>query len=181
MASNYTSNYGLCQWDPEDKVVRTDFNADNARIDAAIHNVETLKADRSALAALALRVDGKADQSALDSLSGTVSGHSGTLSKKGNCEIEYQTYTGNGRYGSSGSTSRSFSGKPLLVVFSGGGNMIIAPYGVGAVYVEAGSSSQALTASWGGSSVSLNSVSSALAQMNGQGVAYSVIAFISKG
>lgn len=36
MASNYTTNYNLCQWQPTDQVQRTDFNADNAKIDAAL-------------------------------------------------------------------------------------------------------------------------------------------------
>ena len=36
MASNYTSSYQLCQWEAEDKVLRTEFNADNTKIDAAL-------------------------------------------------------------------------------------------------------------------------------------------------
>ena len=36
MASNYTSGYQLCQWEASDKVLRTDFNSDNAKIDAAL-------------------------------------------------------------------------------------------------------------------------------------------------
>ena len=36
MASNYTTNYNLCQWEPTDQVKRTDFNEDNAKIDAAL-------------------------------------------------------------------------------------------------------------------------------------------------
>jgi len=36
MPSNYTSNYNLNQWEPDDRVLRTDFNADNAKIDAAL-------------------------------------------------------------------------------------------------------------------------------------------------
>ena len=36
MASSYTSNYQLCQWEGTDKVLRTDFNGDNAKIDAAL-------------------------------------------------------------------------------------------------------------------------------------------------
>ena len=36
MASNYTTNYNLCQWQPTDQVQRTDFNADNAKLDAAL-------------------------------------------------------------------------------------------------------------------------------------------------
>ena len=39
MASNYTENYGLCQWEATDQVLRTDFNEDNQRIDAAIKDL----------------------------------------------------------------------------------------------------------------------------------------------
>lgn len=35
MASNYTENYGLCQWEATDQVLRTDFNEDNQKIEAA--------------------------------------------------------------------------------------------------------------------------------------------------
>ena len=41
MASNYTSSYQLCQWEAEDKVLRTDFNADNQKIDAALGGMAT--------------------------------------------------------------------------------------------------------------------------------------------
>lgn len=33
---NQTSNYQLNQWDAEDRIMREDFNADNAKIDAAL-------------------------------------------------------------------------------------------------------------------------------------------------
>lgn len=36
MASNYTENYGLCQWEATDAVLRTDFNEDNQKIDTAL-------------------------------------------------------------------------------------------------------------------------------------------------
>ena len=36
MSTNYTQNYQLCQWEPQDKVQRTDFNDDNAKIEAAL-------------------------------------------------------------------------------------------------------------------------------------------------
>ena len=36
MATNHTTNYQLCQWEATDKVLRTDFNEDNAKIDAAL-------------------------------------------------------------------------------------------------------------------------------------------------
>jgi len=36
MPSSYTPNYNLNQWEADDRVQRTDFNADNAKIDAAL-------------------------------------------------------------------------------------------------------------------------------------------------
>ena len=36
MASNYTPNVGLCQWQRTDPFTLDDFNADNAKIDAAL-------------------------------------------------------------------------------------------------------------------------------------------------
>jgi len=36
MPSNYTSNYKLNQWEADDRVLREDFNADNAKLDAAL-------------------------------------------------------------------------------------------------------------------------------------------------
>ena len=35
---NYTQNYQLNQWDATDRVLRTDFNSDNQKIDAALKN-----------------------------------------------------------------------------------------------------------------------------------------------
>ena len=59
MASNYTENYGLCQWEAKDSFVRTEFNQDNAKIDAAIKAAEAetarveAAAERAAAAAKA--------------------------------------------------------------------------------------------------------------------------------
>ena len=36
MSTNYTENFDLCQWEPTDPVIRTNFNADNAKVDAAL-------------------------------------------------------------------------------------------------------------------------------------------------
>ena len=40
MASGYTANYGLCQWQPGDKFLREEFNGDNEKIDAALKAAE---------------------------------------------------------------------------------------------------------------------------------------------
>ena len=45
MSTNHTTNYDLNQWEGTDKILRTEFNADNAKIDAA------LKANADAIAA----------------------------------------------------------------------------------------------------------------------------------
>ena len=36
MAANQTTNYQLNQWEATDQILRTDFNADNAKVDAAL-------------------------------------------------------------------------------------------------------------------------------------------------
>lgn len=70
MATNHTTNYQLSQWEPSDQVLRTDFNADNAKIDAVMHSIQTTSVE--GLAAVAATVpkvafgsyngDGKASQ-----------------------------------------------------------------------------------------------------------------------
>lgn len=43
MASNYTENFGLCQWEATDAVLRTEFNEDNAKIDSVLSRIGTLR------------------------------------------------------------------------------------------------------------------------------------------
>ncbi len=40
MPTNRTDNYALSQWERSDRILMEDFNADNAKIDAALHNLE---------------------------------------------------------------------------------------------------------------------------------------------
>ena len=39
MAGNYTEHYQLSQWQPQDRVLRTEFNQDNARLDSALNQL----------------------------------------------------------------------------------------------------------------------------------------------
>lgn len=96
MSASQTPNYGLNQWSPEDQFLREEFNADNARTDAA-------------LAALAASIGEKATQAGLTDLSAAVNG-------KGNCRIAAGSYTGSGAYGAGSPNSLSFPFVPLLVV-----------------------------------------------------------------
>ena len=59
---NKTSNYQLCQWDREDRILRTDFNEDNAKIDAA------LKQQANSIAGINSTLPGKADAATVTSL-----------------------------------------------------------------------------------------------------------------
>ena len=90
MASNYTEHYDLCQWEATDQVQRTDFNADNAKVDAALNT-------------LAGQVAEKADGDDLAALSETVAEVSAGM---GNCDMELLTYTGGG------------GGSPKMITFS---------------------------------------------------------------
>ena len=94
-----TRNYQLNQWAAGDKVQRVDFNADNAKIDAAIKAVDA-------------KADTRAAQTALDALAATVSGHTSALAGKGNCQIAAGTYTGTGKYGSASPTSLTSPSSP---------------------------------------------------------------------
>lgn len=75
----YTTNYGLHQWVPEDDFLRTDFNTDFQKIDAAIKGVET-----GTNTALAL----KADKTELTQACGALN--------EAKCEALTGSYTGNG-------------------------------------------------------------------------------------
>lgn len=86
MASNYTENYGLCQWEATDQVLRTEFNEDNAKLDDALNKVTekvTLLEE--------------------------------TIENLGDCKISYSTYTGNATYGKENCNTLFFLTQPLLV------------------------------------------------------------------
>ena len=77
--ATYTSNYQLHQWEASDSFLRTDFNTDFQKIDAAIKGVET-----AANTALAL----KADKMELTQACGALD--------EAKCETLTGSYTGNG-------------------------------------------------------------------------------------
>ena len=71
---NQTQNYQLSQWESTDRILMSDFNSDNAKLDAA------LKSHDAALTAL------EAENTALQT----------ALAGKGNCQIYTTSYTGTG-------------------------------------------------------------------------------------
>ena len=52
MASNHTEHFSLNQWLPDDQVKRTDFNEDNAKLDAALDALSGGLAEKAGQAAV---------------------------------------------------------------------------------------------------------------------------------
>ena len=129
MASNQTSSYGLSQWEAADAVQRLEFNADNAKVDAALKSLSdqvVQKASQSALNTVISAVNQKADASTVSSLSSQLSTEisqrqtadnalQAALALKGNCQFYTTSYVGQGRFGSSERSSLTFPNKPYIV------------------------------------------------------------------
>ena len=105
MASNYTEHYDLCQWEATDAVQRVEFNADNAKIDAA-------------LATLSEAVNGKAEASALADKADVAALEEVEALALGRAEIRLGTYVGNGE--ASQLIQLGFKPKAVLVLGSNG-------------------------------------------------------------
>ena len=149
MPTNHTPHFNLNQWERDDRILMDDFNADNAKIDAA------LKSGADARAAL-----------------------QGALNRKGNCSIGVFTYNGTGKYGPDNPTRITFPRVPAayivvgsaLLVGGGGSTRASLSYsfgGYGHTYAQ--------DVSWSGNTLSLFS-SDADRQMNTK-ENYTVIAF----
>ena len=157
MASSYTTNYQLNQWEGTDKVLRTEFNADNAKIDAA------LKANADAIAAEAAARE--AGDGALEN----------ALAGKGNCKMYVTSYTGTGR--TTSPLTLQFPWVPKVVLIMGtDGHTIIGVNGVNTVTVNftAGAS---FWVTWSGTTLSWSPENYGSGRMNGENALYHVIAW----
>lgn len=85
--ADYTEHYQLHQWQPEDPFLRTDFNADLAKIDTAL---------------------GALNQSVKDQAT--------ELDNKGNCQVITGTYVGEGKSEIGNPNILEFSHRPLMVI-----------------------------------------------------------------
>ena len=160
MSTNHTTNYNLNQWEAADKVLRTEFNEDNAKIDAALKaNAEAIAAETTARTALAA-----------------------VVAQRGNCSIERFTYTGTGGFGSGSPTSLNFTQKPAFFVLLSD-NRILMGSGLSTQatvisYSSASSSTGvgSVNVTWSGNTGKIVSTN-ALTQFNSSGVAYQVFGF----
>ena len=112
MATNQTTNYQLNQWEPTDAVQRVDFNADNAKVDAALAGLSGSKADSGDLTALSGAVDG---------LTGRTGALETAVAQRGNCQVLHFTYRGDGSAGKEGPTEVTFPCPPFFFLILGGG------------------------------------------------------------
>ena len=152
MPSNQTPNYQLSQWERSDKIQMEDFNADNAKIDAALKVQAATCASMQTL-----------------------------LNKKGNCSVGAFTYTGTGTYGQENPTQVQFPKVPMMYVIlgdkfligRGGASNAVHAYSVSSGGTGVGS----ISVSWSGSTVSFWDSSFPQWQMNYKGMVYQVIAF----
>ena len=111
MATNQTTNYQLNQWEPTDAVQRVDFNADNAKLDAALAGLSGSKADSGDLTALSGAVDG---------LTGRTGALETAVAQRGNCQVLHFTYRGDGSAGKEGPTEVTFPCPPFFFLILGG-------------------------------------------------------------
>lgn len=91
MATNHTQHYALSQWEPQDAFVRTEFNEDHQKIDAALAGLERDKAPRTDVTALS---SSKADQTEVSRLQTQVSALSTQVDLR--CHAKAGVYTGDG-------------------------------------------------------------------------------------
>ena len=87
MATNHTTNYQLNQWEATDQVLRTDFNEDNAKLDAA-----------------------------LAGLAETAAAHGAAIARLGNCKLWTTSYQGTGQYGEGTPQTIAFPQLPLFTL-----------------------------------------------------------------
>ncbi len=188
MATNQTTNYQLNQWEPTDAVQRVDFNADNAKVDAALKALSdqvVQKANQSALNTVISAVNQKADASTVASLSAQLSAEvsqrqaadsllQADLALKGNCQIYFTSYVGDGTY----TKTLTFPGKPLLVIAQGTNMLLHAAYGnVNVMSRTNGQGGELCMASWGENSLTWTFEHPHYAS-NQSGETYVVIAFL---
>ena len=107
-----TEHYQLNQWEAADQVRRTDFNADNAKIEAAL----AAKTDNSAFTQLQAANALKANTSTVNSQFSTVNSRLSSL--EGRVEVVIGSYTGDGT--ETRTISLGFTPKAVLVEDSGG-------------------------------------------------------------
>ena len=152
MPSNQTAHYALNQWVKSDQVRMEDFNADNAKLDAA------LKAAEQRSAGLDAKIDAAAAAAEQRSaaLAAAAEQRSAALeAAKGNCTIEFFSYVGQGRADST-KTTITFREPPLFFLVFGGYSIGVGTKHCGNVTVAAADNVFRAWGSWSGNTISFS-------------------------
>jgi len=193
MASNQTKHLKLCQWEADDNVLRADFNADNAKIDAAVAGVEqelntsvTAMEKKIQTAQTQAATSVKAVEDKVTAEIARAKAAEANLTAKaedsaayiGNCIVVAGTYIGTGGYDSDHPCTLSFPYKPMLVLLE---KDYLLRRGVGRTDVPFGSEVRYLVVSWSTNSVSWFTYSGgADYQCNVSGRTYHYVAFLAR-
>ena len=154
MATNHTSNYQLNQWEPTDQVLRSDFNADNAKVDAALAGLATTDQEH---------------ETKMTQLNQQ-------LSLRGNCQAYFTTYMGTGE----NQASLTFPHKPTFFCIMDPSEYfsVIALYGVTSVLSHATTNTRSIHIQWSGNTVTWSSNDLFDYQCNQKDRAYPVLALL---
>ncbi len=167
MSSQKTEHYELNQWLATDQVLRTDFNTDNAKVDAALD-------------ALAGQVAEKADGADLTALEATVAGHTTQLGQKGNCQLWTTSYVGDDQVTYNSNNRITFPKLPVLVIIqgtNGGETMLI--LGQNTKYLTIMGTAYGGSVTWEGTTMSWRvNTTNPSDQFNLQGATYLVLALL---
>lgn len=144
-----TQNFQLNQWEMSDRIQMEDFNEDNQKIDGALHEIRQQLTESHSQ----LRTE---------------------VSKLGNCQILYQTYTGTG----TGANSFTFPHKPLFIAIFADDAYFFAMQGAPyATCRNGGSDGGVSRITWTANSVSWQN-NSAQYQCNVKGIVYQMVVWM---
>ena len=161
MATNSSQNLGLHLWEPDDQVLRTEFNQNWQKIDTAVAAVQDDLTDGLAAAAQDL-ADLAADV-----------GNGGSTAR-----IAWGTYTGTGTFGAANPTTFACDFHPVLLVAKWEnyeyGHPLVLLNGVTVMPTVFGSY-HAVSVAWTSRQVSIYSTTAADVQFNMEGATYHYI------
>lgn len=192
MASNHTPQYGLNQWLSSDTVLRTDFNQDNTKLEAALlaladgtqtlnSNVQTMSGEIQTLSNGLQELSGRVQ--ALETLPDnvqsltarvqsleTLPGQIQTLTDR----VKASTYVGTGKYGSNNKNSVTFPARPKAV-FVSGPNSAVFPGTAASGFVNSDGYDM-IPFSWSGNTLSWYNAQDPAYHLNENGVTYTCLA-----
>lgn len=190
-----TPNYKLTQWVKTDRIQMEDFNADNAKLDAALKAHDTAIAARATTAALNAEITARTNAVAAEEAArkqaiaaetaartSAVNALNTAVAKLGNCVLYTTTYVGTGVLKDTENPLVLTFPKPPKLVYvaapQGGYHLIAAP---GVSFYQGVTVYERYYITWPGNSISWCGGRSVTEQMNAEGTTYLVVALLDAG